>query len=381
MTAPLHWLVGGSRKPLLAAAALACVPWPLAAGAACPKVLMFDGIDMRTAATAAQADYWGRTIGIQGVFLNNVMASWPVDVGTDPDSPLWQQAEQFQSAYARAGVTDNFIKVALYHAHDWRSASQNAAAVEHFAHAAALARYAGFKGIALDMEPYTPTWGGSAADRTLSDTVLAEGRAIAKAMHAAYPGMTLIVLPDVLSEIQHQRASLVQRFKSGYHRLRTDSGARHESYALAPDFLRGLLSAPWRQVVIGMEQTYNRNADGIATSVPRDYQRYVEFDAQGGQSAANLGMAPGLWPLGPRKGDRSARESPRRFAERLGAAFGASQSYVWIYGKGGTWRADRPATDPVAADFQLFVGGIHAARAACADTSAAGRSAPGKTGP
>lgn len=349
---------------LLASALVALGPAVIAAP--CPKLLMFDGVDMQSAATSSQAAYWGQTVGIQGVFLNSVMPYWPADVGTNPDSTLWQQSKRFQAEYARHGVTDNFIKVALYKPHDWRDAQQNAKVVEHFAHAAALAHYAGFKGIALDLEPYTPTWGSSADVKSLGPTVEQEGRAIAEAMHAADPGMTLFLLPDVLSEMHHHDATLLQRFKSGYHRLRTGTTGRTESYALAPFFLHGLLSVPWQHVVVGMEQTYSRNADGIASSMPADYQRYAAFLGQAGESAANLSMAPGLWPLGPNARSRAARETPERFTGRLAVTFTNAQRYVWIYGKGGTWQVNAPADlGPMAANFQQFLDAIHQMRAQC----------------
>lgn len=340
---------------LFLAVALAALV-PPAFGATCPKLLMFDGINLKTDNTTQQAAYWGTTVGVQGVFINNVMAYWTADVGTNPGSALWQQAKQFQAEYARYGVTDNFVKVALYKPHDWTNAQQNADAVRHFAHAAALARYAGFKGMALDLEPYTPTWGSDAEVGTLGATVEREGRAIAKAMHAAYPGMTLFIMPDVLLALQLQ-----------HQNLQTGTTAHVESYALAQPFLRGLLSVQWRHVAIGMEQTYNRNSDGIAMSMPLDYARYVAFLKVDSGSAANLSMAPGLWPLGPNSRDRSARETPQRFAGRLDVAFNLAQRYVWIYGKGGTWNINAPSDlGPIASNFQEFLDVIHQTRARCA---------------
>ena len=109
---------GGAHRFSLKAAGLAALlalaagPWQpaLAAG---PKLLMFDGVDFRSQTNAQQAAYWGQTVGVQGFFLKNVMDDWKEDVRTDPKSPLWQNVARFQSTYAAAGVTDNFIKVAL----------------------------------------------------------------------------------------------------------------------------------------------------------------------------------------------------------------------------------------------------------------------------
>ena len=43
-------------------------PWHIAL-AACPKLLMFDGVDYRSQTNAQQAAYWGQTVGVQGFFL------------------------------------------------------------------------------------------------------------------------------------------------------------------------------------------------------------------------------------------------------------------------------------------------------------------------
>lgn len=323
-------------------------PWRLAF-AHCPKLLMFDGVDIRTQNNTQQAAYWGRTVGVQGFFLNNVMAHWKVDVGTDPDSELWQEVSQFQSIYSQYGVTDNFIKVALYKVHDWHSARENAAVVQRFGHTAALARHAGLKGVALDLEPYEPTWGGPAGGPALAATVEGEGRAIGRAMHAAYPNMTLIVLPDVLDEAQHYE----------------------NAYALSVPFVRGLLSVHWTHVVIAMEQTYSRNSDGIVPSMQATRQSFAQLMGRSAESL-HLTAAPGLWTLGPTRLDKSARESSARFEQRLATAFDAAKRYVWIYGKGSAWQTDGPyAPGPVVANFDQYLSAIHQVRASCPRDGAA----------
>ena len=342
--------------------------WHSGLAAQCPKLLMFDGINVKTQADPQQAAYWGQTVGVQGVFVNNLMGYWQVDVGSDPGSKLWQQAKLFQSNYAKYGVTDNFIKVALYKPHDWTSARQNNAVVEHFAHAAALARYAGFKGIALDLEPYMPTWGGpSVGGSELASTVEREGRGIGQAMFAAYSDMTLVVMPDVLDSAGYHK-TLKQKVMSGLHRLKSGNpnAPRHESYELAVPFLRGLLSVPWKQVVIGLEQTYSRNSDGIAITVPQVRQLYPEFMQENNATQADLDIATGLWPLGRTSQDKSARESPERFTQRLRTALDASEHYIWIYGKGDTWQSGKqPGAAPLAPNFRQFVAAIHRVRASC----------------
>lgn len=340
-------------------------PWHLALAAQCPKILMFDGFDIRTQDNAQQAAYWGRTVGAQGFFLNSVMAHWQKDVGTDPHSALWQDVAKFQSIYSKEGVTDNFIKVASYKAHDWKNPRANAAAVAHFQHAAMLANFAGLEGVALDLEPYVPIWGGPAAGPDLATTIEQEGRAIGEAMHRAYPGMTLFVLPDVLNQTQRY-ATLLQRFRSGVHAMKAAKRMpKYDRYEMAVPFMRGLLSVPWSHVVIGMEQTYSRNADGMGPSVQRTE---ADFAKLMGKSAASMHLsgAPGLWPLGPTRTNKAARESPGRFADRLRAADAAAAQYVWIYGHGSAWQTDGPyAKGPVTPQFDQFTDAIHRVETRC----------------
>jgi hypothetical protein len=339
-------------------------PWHLAL-AACPKLLMFDGVDYRSQTNPQQAAYWGQTVGMQGFFLKNVMDNWKEDVGTDPESPLWQSVARFQSTYAPVGVTDNFIKVALYKPHDWHSKKDNDAVVTRFKHAAMLARYAKLKGVALDLEPYTPTWGGPAGGPELATTVEQEGRAIGKAMRGAYPGMTLFILPDVMDQTQAY-ATLLQRIKSGVHKLKTGQKVpAYDRYELAVPFVKGLLSVGWSHVAIGMEQTYSRYAQGMQPSVERtegDYARLM------GRSAASMHLtgAPGLWPLGPTRTDKSEREKPAKFEERLRAAYAAASQYVWIYGHGSAWQTDGPyAPGPVTSSFDQFTDAVHRVETSC----------------
>jgi hypothetical protein len=344
--------------------ALLTAPWHAALGA-CPKLLMFDGFDIRTQDNAQQAAYWGKTVGVQGFFLNSVMAHWQKDVGTQPDSKPWQDVARFQSIYSKYGVTDNFIKVASYKSHDWNNAKANLAVVTRMQHAAMLAKYAGLKGVALDLEPYVPIWGGPAAGPGLATTIEQEGRAIAQAMHQAYPGMTLFVLPDVLAQTRRY-ATLLQRFKSGVHRMKTDAKRpKYDRYAMAVPFMRGLLSVPWAHVVIGMEQTYSRNAEGMRPSVQRTLDDFTKLT---GKSPASLHLdaAPGLWPLGPTRTNKAARESPGRFSDRLKAAYAAAGPYVWIYGHGSAWQSDGPyAPGPVTPEFSQFTDAIHRMETSC----------------
>lgn len=327
---------------------------------------MFDGVDIRTQTNSEQARYWGQTVGVQGFFLDNVMPGWQWDVGTDSSSSEWQRARRFQDIYAKYGVTDNFIKVAIYKSHDWRDASQNAAVVRNFAHAAALARFAGFKGVVLDLEPYRPVWGNPANASALAATVQAEGRAVAKAMRNAYPAMTLIILPDVL-RLAYQSLTPEQAVKERMQELTDYTRARGpEKYILSVPFLRGLLSVPWSQVVIATEQTYSQDSKIIPHTLEQAAARYRDFDQREQLSINDISIAPGLWPLGRSYADKSARESVESLERRLQAAMAVAPRYFWIYGYGSAWQTDGPyGKGPVTGNFPDFVRAVHEATQQC----------------
>ncbi|MDE2225149.1 MAG: hypothetical protein KGJ46_07745 [Xanthomonadaceae bacterium] len=319
---------------------------------------MTAGLNIHKQTNPQQAAYWGQTVGVQGFMINYVATDWQTDVGTDPDSGIWKLLRRFQSIYSQHGVTDNFIKIGLYRGHDWHDAGQTAKATRNLAHAAALARYAGLKGLALDLEPYKPTWGGSAGGPELAKLVESEGRRMGQAMHDAYPGMTLIVLPDVLRETEHEKKA-----SSDW------ASTHHGGYQLSVAFVRGLLSVPWSHVVIGTEFTYSAHAERIVPYMREAAERYRDVVAPQGELKSTFSVAPGLWPLGPTARDKSARFSPAEFRQRLQVAFDASNQYVWIYGSGSAWQKDGPfgpVPGPVATSFRQFLDVIHQVRASCA---------------
>lgn len=341
-------------------ALMLCVLTTMPAWSASPKLLMAGGVFLWKQTNAEQAAYWGQTVGVQGFMMNEIMSDWNTDVGTDTDSDLWKSVRQFQSIYSQHGVTDNFIKVGLHSLRNWHNTWQNEAAVKNFAHAAALAKYAGFQGITLDLEPYQPAWGGAAGGLELASTVQREGRAIGQAMHETYPGMTLVIVQDVLHDAYqlHQPITAIANLQA----MPLDSSKRyHGGYALAVPFLRGLLSVNWSHVVIATEETYkDSNIANVVQQTSRNYSAFFGDDAVW----TNLSVSPGLWPLGLSNFDKSARETPGEFEQQLKTAFEVSSQYVWIYAYGSAWQTDGPyGAGPVTSNFQQYVDAIHRVRA------------------
>lgn len=314
---------------------------------ACPKILMFDGVDIKTQTKVVSAEYWANIVGVQGVFLNHVMSTWQKNVGASSDGQIWVLAKRFQTIYSRFGVTDNFLKVRVPNKpYDWRNVKENEAVLRNFRDAARLAKYAGLKGVALDLEPYVPVWGGSAGGPGADQAVYREGLAIGKAMHEVNSGMTLVLIKDVL-----HWASLHKRW--------------HGGFGLAPEFVKGLLKAGFDHVVIATEQTY-KDSD-VAGVVKHTLTEYRNFAAKNHLPVKELSVAPGLWPLGKSYQDKTARLTPAQFRQELQAAFTVAPDYVWIYGYGSAWQTDGPyGKGPVVKNFNMYTGAIHRVEAACA---------------
>jgi len=312
---------------------------------ACPKLLLSDSTEIGKQTTAESADYWGRTVGAQGFLVNHVMWDWQTDVGIDPESKLWRLTKTFQTLYSAAGATDNFLKVAIYKRHSWQDAAANTAVIANFAHAAALAKYAGFKGVALDLEPYVPIWGGEAGGPELAPIVARNAQAIGRAMRDAYPDMTLILVGDALHW---------GRMRQGYH----------GGYALALPFLQALLSARFPHVVIATELTFEKpDIENLAQQVRREYDMFAK---ERNVPPTDLTVAPGIWPLGASYEDKSPRIPPEEFGRRLMQAFGSARDYVWIYGFGSAWQTAGPyGAAPVTANFQAYLKEVHETVSRC----------------
>ena len=296
---------------------------------ACPK-LLYVGLNINTENDPVDAQYWGKTVGVQGVLVNYLMTYWTTNVGSTPN-PRWNSAKSFQQTYAQSGVTDNFIKVSIYSNLNWNSQYAIDQYVANFGNVARMARYAGFKGVALDLEPYSSAWGGVAGGT--EQVVQRAAQSIGKAMIQAYPDMTLIVLPDVVYNYDVTKNLVL---KTG-------------GYKLSVPFVRGLFSQPWKQVIMATEGTYSASPASIIHWVDVTYSNYSGMFTPG---KFPFSVAPGIWPLGKSGTDKSARMSVDQFQKNLSTDYAETNSYVWIYGMGTAWQPDEYG--PVVSNFSEY---------------------------
>src|SRR5438309_12075884 len=90
-------------SPLAVAVLLAISPISVANGQVrCPKVLMFDGLDITKHFDAEDAKYWA-AVGIDGFFVAKVPNDWTKSVGNDENSDIYRRVRSFQEIYASQG--------------------------------------------------------------------------------------------------------------------------------------------------------------------------------------------------------------------------------------------------------------------------------------
>lgn len=297
-------------------------------------------VNYNTDNNATDAQYWAKTVGVQGVFVSYLMTYWTTNVGPTPNS-LWEGAKSFQQTYAKYGATDNFIKVSIYSNLDWKNPTVVDQYVTDFGNLAKLARYAGFKGIALDLEPYSSAWGEQAGGD--KQTVQRAAQLIAGAMYRAYPDMTLVILPDVVYEYGATK----------------DLVLATGGYKLAVPFVHGLFYQPWKQVIMATEGTYSASPASIVHWMDVTHSNY---DRMFNPGKFPFSVAPGIWPLGVSGADKSARMSVDQFQRNLAMDYLETNSYVWIFGMGTAWKPDKYG--PVVPNFVQYA---NVARNACTE--------------
>ena len=296
---------------------------------ACPK-LLYSAINYNTENNVVDAQYWGKTVGVNGALVSYLMTYWTSNVGSTPNS-LWKSAKLFQQTYAQYGVTDNFIKVSIFSDLDWNNQGAIDRYVTDFGNIARLARYAGFKGIALDLEPYSSAWGEAAGGT--EQIVQRAAQLIGEAMYRAYPDMTLIILPDVVYEYDVTKDLVLET----------------GGYKLAMPFVHGLFYQPWKQVVLATEGTYSASPASIIHWVDVTYSNY---DGMFRPGKFPFSVAPGIWPLGKSPMDKSARMSVDQFQQNLATDYTETGTYVWIFGMGTAWQPDKYG--PVVSNFPEY---------------------------
>lgn len=306
----------------------------------CPSVIMFDGVDIVKDTNENKAKYWGDEVGINGFLVNHVMPGWETTVPEGDSSAVAVNLKRFQELYARHGVDQNFIKVAIYKPLNWKDEAERARVVGNFRRGAQLARFAGMRGMALDLESYVKGfWETDAADPAKGQTIYEMGKAIGDAIESGYPGSPVFIVREVLWWV-----------------------SRAKNYALSGRFWDGFVASSVPHIYVGEELTYDKSGiPGELISMYRDNAVHNHVDP------GNVEIIPGLWPLGHSYTDKSPRMSAGAFEKDLKQSFSEHAKYVWIYGFGSAWETDGAyGKGPVTKNFEDYVQALRKVKSQCA---------------
>jgi hypothetical protein len=323
-----------------------------------PKTLLFSPITPEyLQATAAD---WQAT-GFDGFLLSGIMSNWADDIwATDGDSltrgaddKTFQRLKECNEVCRKAGIEDNFIKIAFYsHVPLWTDEAAWKSACRNFFEAARFARETGCRGIALDIEyvgeQYELDWEGydyqTYSQCQLQTAAIGRGRELVQAMLEAFPEMVFLHLPEGITYY----GPLASNLFSGMVQAMAKANAEGGMYLLT-------------------EASY----DMTSTLGLIHYARTIEskvLDVLDKSSAEywkkNGGIALGGWPLGYYRkildeqgkfigwsgkqekfgneivgsyADKSSRFPVEEFRAQYAGLLLGSDRYCWIYGHGATW--------------------------------------------
>jgi len=107
-----------------------------------------------------------------------------------------------------------------------RSCADSSDRSRFFANAAHLARYAGFKGISLDLEEHQGLWTSDPMMPDKGDRLYLLGKEIGDAIKGQFPAATLIVMPEVVMQSRNPRSAQARKDFELSDRFWTDWCAR-----------------------------------------------------------------------------------------------------------------------------------------------------------
>jgi hypothetical protein len=328
------------------------------AASSIPKTLLFSPITPEYLKDTALD--W-KTNGFDGFLLSGIMRNWADDIwSTDGDS-LTRGAddETFQGVKAcnevcrKAGIEDNFIKIAFYtHVPLWTDEEAWKSACRNFYEAARFASETGCRGIALDIEyvseQYNLDWEGydyeGYTSEELQKAAVRRGRELVRAMLDAFPDLVFLNLPEGITYYGPLAADLFKGMLQAMAEAKAPGGMflmTEASYDMTSTL--GLIHYAHTlntKIVNILDKTstaYWKKSGGIALGGwPLGYYRKI-FDDQGefigwsGKEEKFGNEIVGSYA------DKSSRFPVDAFRSQYAGLLLGSTRYCWIYGHGATW--------------------------------------------
>jgi hypothetical protein len=323
-----------------------------------PKTLLFSPITPEYLRDTA-VDW--KSCGFDGFLLSGIMRNWADDIwATDGDSltrnaddQTFQRVKACNDACRKAGIEDNFIKIAFYsHVPLWTNNDAWKSACRNFYEAARFARETGCRGIALDIEyvseQYEMNWEGYDYNGyTFTELQLAaveRGRELVRAMLDAFPDLVFLNLPEGITYYGPLAANLFSGMLQAMAEANAPGGMfllTEASYDMTSTL--GLihyarsLSTRVEDILDETTAAYWENKGGIVLGGwPLGYYRKIlndkgEFLGWSGKEEKYGNKIVGSYT------DKSSRFPVDAFRSQYAGLLLGSTQYCWIYGHGATW--------------------------------------------
>lgn len=323
-----------------------------------PKTLLFSPINpdyLRD--TAAE---WKKT-GFDGFLLSGIMANWADDIWAldgdsltrDKNDETLKRILECNQACEKAGILDNYIKVAFYkHVPVWTDEQAWQQLIVNFKEAARFAKLSQCKGIALDIEyvgeQYDLDWEGyDYSDYTedeLRKAAVLRGDQLVKAMFAEYPEMVFLHLPEGLTFYGPLAGDFFVGMVNGMTEIQAPGGVHlltERTYDMKSTF--GLIHYAYslQQTVLNVldesaRKYWKKSCSIVLGGWPLGYYRQItdehgEFIGWSGRQETFGNEIVGSYA------DKSQRMSPNEFRDQYAGILLAGKKYCWIYGHGATW--------------------------------------------
>ncbi len=323
-----------------------------------PKTLLFSPISPEYLADTAVE--WKQN-GFDGFLLSGIMANWGDDIWAQDGDPssrnesdaTFQRIKNCNDMCRKAGITDNFIKIAFYkHVPLWTDNAAWEGIIKNFAEAARFAKLSGCKGISLDIEyvneQYQFNWQGydykGYSQQDLITAANKRGYEMVNAMLKEYPDMVYLTLPESITFYGPIAKALFTGWLEAMAEQQAPGGLfvlTELSYDMVSTF--GLLHYAFEleskilDAISPKAQDYWMKTCGVSLAGwPLGYYREIvdkdgEFLGWSGKKETFGDSLVGSYA------DKSSRFSVEDFKNQYAGILLGSKKYCWIYGHGATW--------------------------------------------
>ena len=296
-----------------------------------PKLLLYSFIHPDYLKDTAK--FWGTKTGFSG-FMISYVCDW--NVPREKVLKRMPRLKEMNDECKKYGIDSNFIKLSMGHLKklDWTDDKEWKKITDRVALTAKVAKETGFRGIALDTEPYywreNSIWDYKNPlykDKTKTEIeglVRVRGFQLMRAIKKEYPDCEFITFPEGYFYYKYPNESVNDTAKI---------------YNLWRPFFRGLCDAGLKNgIVVGTERTYHiTRPSSIKKKVNLIQKTMKEAPTSPGYWDKKCSLALGSAPLGKSFKNKKARFSFDKFKTQIKTFSEISPRYVWVYGHGAAW--------------------------------------------